>query len=62
MPEKKCYNCKHEGFCAMHLGIKDMAHLLTVNRDNDIAGKTGFVSMVNHLAHDCNRFEVLKDE
>jgi len=60
MGEKKCCNCENMDFCAMYLGLKDMAHLLTANRYKDLAGQPGFVSMVNFLADDCKRFKAIE--
>lgn len=54
-------------FCAMYLGVFDMAHLLNRNLEshtitesnNNVANEPGFTSMVNHMAKDCKRFKAI---
>ena len=60
MVEKKCCNCENMDFCAMYQRFVEMAGLLNSNLNADMAGDKGFVFMLNYLAHDCRRFEVLK--
>jgi len=60
--EKKCKNCKHMDICKMYLDLVEMAIMLNTNmRKNDL-GETGYMVMVNTLAHDCTRFEAFKEE
>lgn len=60
--EKKCTNCDHMDFCQMYAMLSSMATTLNVNMDPDIAGKTGFVNMVDTMAHDCLRFEKIRED
>ena len=68
MPEKKCHNCGNMDFCAMYLGLLDMAQLLNVNLEshtvtesnNNVAVEPGFKSMVDHMAHNCKRFKAVE--
>jgi len=60
--EKKCFNCEHMAFCQMYNSMQNIAMLLNVNmRVNDL-NESGFVVMVNEMAHGCLRFERVKGE
>ncbi len=61
MPEKKCFNCENMDFCAMYQGMNDIASLFSANLDKDIAGDWPLVYMTNHMARNCKRFSVFKD-
>ena len=69
MPEKKCFNCENMNFCGMYDKLNDMAGLLNINLETHIIAKVsghiatemGFITMVNHMAHDCKRFSAFKE-
>ena len=55
--EKKCFNCKHMDICHAYMQLVKISKTLnSIMRINDI-GESGFIVIINTLAHDCTKFE-----